>query len=65
MEKLAQEKQRVYKMITDFFILSPLTPDNVTRFIQLLCILESCTAELDCSIAKILENLVICEVNEY
>lgn len=58
------EKQRIYEKVTDFF--ESQTPDSyiLSKYITILCVLEDSTAELDCCIAKILEQLETCEGDE-
>lgn len=58
---VVEEKERIYKKVTDFF--ESVIPDDNTlsRYITILCLLEDSTAELDCCIAKILEQLKTCE----
>lgn len=59
--EVIEEKKRIYDKVTNFF--ESQTPDSNTlsRYITILCILEDSTAELDCCIAKILEQLKTCE----
>ena len=55
------EKERIYDKVTTFF--ASTTPDNDTllKYLTILCILDDSTAELDCCISKVLEQLVLCE----
>lgn len=61
---LAEEKQRVYEKITDFFSTSIPSQEVLNRYISLLCILNNSTGELDCCIAKVLGSLEKCEEGE-
>lgn len=59
--ELIEEKERAYSVITDYFETVPLTYDSLWRYTQLLCLLNDGTAELDCCISKVLEQVTICE----
>ncbi len=59
--ELAQEKQRVYTDVTDYFNTIAFTEDTIWQYTRWLCMLDSGTAALDCCIAKVLGQLTICE----
>lgn len=63
-KNLAEEKQRVYQKITDFFISQIPSQEVLNKYIRMLCILNDSTAELDCCIAKVLSSLETCKEGE-
>ncbi|MFA9398974.1 MAG: carboxypeptidase-like regulatory domain-containing protein [Clostridiaceae bacterium] len=63
-KELIEEKQRIYNKITSFFSTSIPTQQILSRYISLLCLLNKSTADLDCCISCVLENLDTCEGSE-
>jgi hypothetical protein len=59
--ELTEEKQRVYTMVTDYLGTVTFSQQNIWRYTQLLCMLDDGTADLDCCISNVLEQLTICQ----
>lgn len=55
------EKERIYEKVAGFFAETEPDDDTLSRYITILCLLDDSTAELDCCISKVLEQLVLCE----
>ncbi|SFR63825.1 carboxypeptidase-like regulatory domain-containing protein [Anaeromicropila populeti] len=55
------EKDRILEKLTEFFTSVTPNHDVLLKYVTLLCVLNDSTAELDCCISKILDELVTCE----
>lgn len=60
-ELVISEKRRIYEKVTDFLASTDPDDDTLAKYVTILCLLEDSTAELDCCISKVLEQLVLCE----
>lgn len=60
-KEILEEKYRIYKKVTDFFISTTPDEETLSRYLNILTILNKGTSELDCCIACVIENLNTCE----